>query len=124
MVLIAMGFCDLCKYWMKVMSPAYAEKIVSFSFDSSLLAAFSFRFAQGFQALEEVKVNKQLPPPRRIKTNCVCHICKKNVSGSLAQEQICSVLLWKVDDSKFGTKWAAAHCKVCHKHCSALSPLS
>lgn len=44
-VLIATGFCDLCKYWMKVISPANAEKIASFSFDSSLLAVFSFCFA-------------------------------------------------------------------------------
>lgn len=76
-VLGAMGFCDLCKHWMKVISVAHAEKIASVSVDSSLLAVLSFGFAQGLKALEEVKVNKQLlPHPNQNKLR-VCHICKK-----------------------------------------------
>jgi len=86
-VLAAMGFGDLCQYWTKVLSPAQAGKIASVPFDPARFSGLAFCFAQGLQALEEVKVNKQLlnPPPPNQNKLPVCHSPKKTSRG-LSQE--------------------------------------
>lgn len=115
-VLVVLGVGDLCKCWMKVIRQHVLETQLHFLSVLPVSCLPSPCFAQGLKALEEVKVNTRLPPPRvgALRLQHVCRTASPNVRAGSEQ---CHA-------DKFGTKWTAAQCQVCHKHCSTPNLLS
>lgn len=86
-VLVVLGVGDLCKCWMKVIRQHVLETQLHFLSVLPVSCLPSPCFAQGLKALEEVKVNTRLPPPR-VGALRLQHVCR---TAALAPAPTCGL---------------------------------
>lgn len=119
-VLVVLGVGDLCKCWMKVIRQHVLETQLHFLSVLPVSCLPSPCFARGLKALEEVKVNTRLPPAPSGSSAAPARL----QDGSSGPSTNVRAGFEQCHADKFGTKWTAAQCQVCHKHCSTPNLLS